>query len=197
MHQLRNVMKIFGTQVSPFARRVRILLANVEHEFVDLDIFSEQGRAILTDNNPAKKVPVLKDGEQLIYDSRIIFNYLSEKLTLRPLSWQQQNLLTVIDAVNDSLVVLMYSRRSGLPADDDFLYFNLQRERITSVMSSLNQSVTNGEFSSWEYPSICLYCLLDWGLFREVLDLHTYPELLKFHQVSQHQTGVVNTDPRL
>lgn len=189
-------MKIFGTLVSPYTRRIRLLLNNVEHEFVDLDIFSTAGREVLNNNNPANKVPLLKDGECTVLDSRVIFNYLSDKLSLKPLTWQQQNLLTVIDAANDSLVVLMYGRRSGLPVNEDFMYFNLQHERIKSVFASLNNDVSKGIFDEWQYPSICLFCLIDWVMFRDVIDLSQYQHLLSFHHKMQQMPGIAETDPR-
>lgn len=189
-------MQIFGTVVSPYTRRIRLLLNDIKHEFIDLDIFSEEGREVLTSNNPANKVPLLKDGDNTILDSRIIFNYLSEKLVLKPLNWKQQNLLTVIDAANDSLVVLMYGRRSGLPVDEDFMYYNLQHERIDSVFVSLNNDVKNGFFDEWKYPSICLYCLIDWVLFRDVIDLTLYKNLLSFHQKMKNMPSITETDPR-
>lgn len=189
-------MQIFGTVVSPYTRRIRLLLNNIEHDFIDLDIFSAEGREVLTHNNPANKVPLLKDGENTVLDSRIIFNYLSEKLSLKALTWQQQNLLTVIDAANDSLVVLMYGRRSGLPVDDNYMYYNLQHERIESVFVSLNNEVGNGAFNEWQYPSICLFCLLDWVLFRDVIDLSPYQHLLSFHHQMKNMPGITETDPR-
>lgn len=189
-------MQVFGTVVSPYTRRIRLLLNNVDYDFIVLDIFSAQGREVLNNNNPANKVPLLKDGEQTIFDSRIIFNYLSDKLSLKPLTWQQQNQLTVIDAANDSLVVLMYGLRSGLPVDEDFMYFNLQHERITSVFTSLNDDIHKGLFEQWQYPSICLFCLIDWVLFRDVIDLSPYQHILKFHRKMLTMPGIAETDPR-
>ena len=81
-------MKLIGSTTSPFVRRLRLYftLLNVsDFDFVNLDIFSSQDRQLLTENNPAQKVPALIDDEQCIYDSRVIFRYLSEKYQEAPL----------------------------------------------------------------------------------------------------------------
>ena len=37
--------------------------------------------------NPTRKVPMLQDGELVIFDSGVIFRYLCQKLQLPALSW--------------------------------------------------------------------------------------------------------------
>ena len=71
-------MELYGSNTSPYVRRLQIWLANDEYEFVELDIMSEEGHQILKAKNPTLKVPMLYDGEQPIYDSRVIFRYLNQ-----------------------------------------------------------------------------------------------------------------------
>ena len=189
-------MQLIGSITSPFVRRLRLLLTNVDYDFLTLDIFSEAGSAVLTENNPAKKIPVLKDGDKTIFDSRIIFNYLREKLNLAPVTWQQENLLTMIDAANDSLVTLFICRNSKLPVEDDILFFNLQKSRIDAVLTALDKEVADGSFTDWQYPAICLFCLLDWVEFRQVTPWQQHPNLVAFHQQSAQREDAQATDPR-
>ena len=86
-------MKLYGSTTSPFVRRIRIVLANTEHEFINLNIFEGEGRDILASKNPTLKVPCLEDDGQMIFDSRVIYSYLLAKLDLPPLSWDQENQL--------------------------------------------------------------------------------------------------------
>ena len=132
-------MQLIGSVTSPFVRRIRLYLALIDknYQFINLDIFTEQDRAFLTQKNPTLKVPALIDRDLTIYDSRVIFRYLTEKYQLSALSWQQENLLTLIDAANDSLVSILLSKRSELPVDDNVMFFNLQRERLTTVFAAL------------------------------------------------------------
>ena len=189
-------MKLYGSLASPFVRRIRLLLVEQDYTFEEIDIFSEIGRKILTDNNPAKKVPVLVDGDITLYDSRVIYRYLAEKYQLPPLSWQQENELTLIDAVNDSLVSLLICKRSDFDVDSDKLFFNLQHERIEAVFTQLEDMVAKGEFMRWRYPAICLFCLLDWCEFRDLYDWQKWPSLSAWFHKNNHHEGISASDPR-
>lgn len=193
-------MKLYGSTTSPFVRRIRLLLADRDYEFINLDIFSPEGREELRKCNPTMKVPALVDSDNseslCIYDSRIIFNYLTEKLSLTPLTWSQQNTLTLIDAANDSLVTMLLSERSKLPVEQDVMFFNLQKERLTQVFSVLEKTAQQGDFEQWHYASICLYALLDWAIFRDLYNFDKYPALQKFYDTNQTHMICIKTDPR-
>jgi len=141
-------------------------------------------------------VPALVDDEQCIYDSRVIFRYLSQKYQQVPLSWSQENLLTLIDAANDSLVSLLLLNRSEIDTSENKLFFNLQHERVKQVMPVLSQAAADGDFEQWHYPAICLYCLLDWVEFRQLYDYSQHKPLVSFYQQAMTNTGVSETDPR-
>ncbi|MFT6249483.1 MAG: glutathione S-transferase [Cognaticolwellia sp.] len=193
-------MKLLGSTTSPFVRRLRLYSVQLNitnFDFVNLDIFaSSEDRQLLTEKNPAQKVPALLDEDQCISDSRVIFRYLSQKYQQPSLTWPQENLLTVIDAANDSLISLFLLKRSGLDTSEDRFFFNLQHERVEKTFSALDQAVKNGEFEQWHYPAICLYCLLDWVGFRQLYDFNSLVDLVEFHRVNTHNDAVKETDPR-
>ncbi len=189
-------MKLFGSTTSPFVRRLRLYLLGQDSEFIDLDIFSEHGREILSANNPAQKVPILQDGELTLYDSRVIYRYLAQRQGDSSLSWSQENLLTLIDAVNDSFVSILLLSRSGFDTSQDNLFANLQNERIKKVLEVLETEVTAGAFNDWSYASICLFCLLDWIDFRDLYSLNNYPHLSNFFLLAKKNSGIAETDPR-
>ncbi|WDE04886.1 glutathione S-transferase family protein [Thalassomonas viridans] len=189
-------MQLLGSTTSPYVRRIRLYLQDREYEFIDLDIFAPDDRARLTVNNPALKVPVLIDGEQNIYDSRVIYRYLADKFSGPDLSWEQENLLTLIDAANDSFVTLLLAARSGLDTGEDKLLFNLQNERVGEILARLNEAVAAGKFGQWHYPEICLFCLLDWVNFRALYDFSHLSHLTAFHQQNLQHKGIRETDPR-
>lgn len=189
-------MQLYGSTTSPFVRRLRLWLENDAYEFIEIDIFSKSGRAILKANNPALKIPMLKDFEQTLYDSRVIFRYLNQKLSRETLSWDDENTLTLIDAANDSFIELLLLSRSGIDIKGDLMFAKLQRERIKEIMVQLNEKVRQGEFEQWNYAAICLYCLIDWVYFRELCSLSGYEELQRFKQLHDGRSEVQNTDPR-
>ena len=193
--------KLYGSTTSPYVRRLRIWLANIEHEFVNMQIYEKAGREILITKNPAMEVPALEhiqDGKSLfIYDSRVIFRYLSEQHGFPALSWPQENQLTLIDAVNDSLVQMFQLSQSDVVADTDKLFFKLQKERVNNVLAELDGQVQDGEFANWNYPAICLFSLIDWVEFRSLHNLKGLNALLEFHQENAQRIEVTATDPRM
>lgn len=190
-------MKLFGSVSSPFVRRLRLLLVSQPYEFISLNIFETAGRETLVQLNPTRKVPMLQDGELVIFDSGVIFRYLCQKLQLPALSWTDENRLTMINAVNDSLVELLLCQRSGFDTNSDKLFFNLQHERVVGTLQVLEQQAAAGQFADWDYLAISLYSLLDWAEFRQLADLKPYPALQQFMQRTKDRAGVAQTDPRL
>ncbi|MCH2055281.1 MAG: glutathione S-transferase [Thalassotalea sp.] len=191
-------MKLFGTVPSPYTRRIRLYGADIGAEiaFEVIDIYDEKGRETLQQKTPALKVPFLTDGDMSIYDSRVIFRYLAEKFGQPAMTWHQENTLTLIDAANDALVTLMMGKRSELDTNQDVMLFSFQHERLALVFQQLEDKAAAGEFGNWDYSSICLYCLLDWVLFRALLPLDKYPALLAFVEAEITRPGISETDPR-
>ena len=190
-------MKLFGSVSSPFVRRLRLLLIDQPHEFISLNIFETAGRDTLIKLNPTRKVPMLQDGELVIFDSGVIFRYLCQKLQLPVLSWADENRLTMINAVNDSLVEILLCQRSGFDTQSDKLFFNLQHERVSGTLQVLEQQAAAGQFLAWDYLAISLYCLLDSAQFRNLVDFQPYPALQHFVQQHKERAGIAQTDPRL
>lgn len=198
---MESEMKLYGSTTSPYVRRIRLYLASQniseqDYEFINLDIFSAMGREQLKKDNPTLKVPYLVDQSTQVFDSRIIHRYLSEKYKNIPLTWQQENILTLIDAANDSLVSLLLSQRSGFDTQQDILFFNLQNERVESIFKVIDQYAAQGIFKQWHYLSICLFCLIDWIEFRQLYDLSKYTHFVDFIYQAKQQPMITMTDPR-
>ncbi|QCZ92683.1 glutathione S-transferase family protein [Salinimonas iocasae] len=189
-------MKLYGSTTSPYVRRIRVLLSQTPHDFVSLNIYEGEDRETLASKTPVLRVPCLEDDGHLIFDSRVIHNYLTEKYQYAALSWEQENQLTTIDGVNDSLVILFQMKQSGIEADRDAMIVRNQRERIDASLRALNQQVENGHFDSWHYPSICLYTLIDWIEFRQLHNLKEMDALKSFHEKHSDRIELTATDPR-
>ena len=190
-------MKLYGSTTSPYVRRIRILLANTEHEFVNLNIYEGEGRETLASKNPTLRVPCLEDDEQMVFDSRVIHSYLLAKYDYSPLTWDQENQLTVIDAANDSFVQLFQLNKSGIDiSDDSKLFVRLQKERLASTLPLLNEMVEAGEFDGWGYPTVCLFSMIDWVEFRELHSLKGMDALKQLREKHIDRIEVTATDPR-
>jgi len=189
-------MKLIGSTTSPYVRRLRMWMTDIEYNFEQVDIFNSADRARLVTTNPTLKVPMFEDGERTILDSGAIYRYLSKKLGREELTWQQVNLLTLIDSASDSLVQVFLLSRSDIDTSSDKLYFRLQRERLDVIFEELNKAVENGAFSEWNYVSISLFCMLDWVSFRERYDYSKLKALVAFYQENSERGEAKATDPR-
>lgn len=194
-------MQLYGSHTSPYVRRLRILLSEHEQqfEFKSLNIFTPADREILIKHNPARKIPMLLDGEQVIFDSNVIYRYLAQKCQLPTLNWQQENQLTLINAVNDSLVELFLCKRSGFDSfssDSDVMFFKLQQERIQGVLEVLETQTQQGLFANYDYLAISLFCLLDWIVFRNLWSLDNFNALNLFHQQCASRITSQQTAPK-
>ena len=112
------------------------------------------------------------------------------------LSWAQENYLTIIDGANDSFVSLLLLQRSNVEMGKETLFSKLQHERITASLAELDALVEKNQFDTWDYPAICLFCLLDWVLFRDLDTLENCANLLAFYERNGKRSDVQSTDPR-
>lgn len=188
------MLTLFGSTTSPFVRRIRLLLANTEHKFNQINIFNPEDKADLKKVNPTLKIPMIKDGEEYIFDSKVIYRYVSEKLDMPKITWQQENLLTSIDAANDTFVQLFLLNKSEFDIQSDRMYFNMQKDRLEQVIPFLDAQAKAGAFDEWHYPSICLYCLMDWLMFRSFHDFSAHANLMAFHEKNKTRADVVSTE---
>lgn len=189
---------LIGSVTSPYVRRLRILMKDLDLDFKTTMIFDPLQRAELKMITPILKIPVLQihtDGKtQNLYESRVIFNYLNKQHFKEELSLEEENLISIIDGINDSFVNLYMMKLAEMPIDEEKRFIKAQRERIAEGFSHLNSLWAHDR--RWNYTAISLYCLIDWALFRELYDFRDMPVLMRFHQLHSDSEIVKATDPR-
>lgn len=189
-------MILYGSQTSPFVRRLRLLLPEATYEFKKVDIFNTHQRAELLKISPLLKIPILIIDEQTLWDSRVIFNELCRRQFHRPLNLNEENLITAMSDLSDSLVQTLLAQRSNISFPPDSPLDVSHRERIVNTLGFLNEQVQAGQFATWNFPSMCLFTLIDWIDFRQLAPLAPFPLLVQFRDQNRHQPRVESTDPR-
>src|SRR6476469_6570152 len=106
-------MKLYGTTTSPFVRRVRIVAAEVNEPVERIDTAGDAGLAQLREVSPIRKVPAAVVDGRLIYDSRVIIDWLTTTRGWGALApphdrWREANLVNAIDGALDSIIQLFY-----------------------------------------------------------------------------------------
>lgn len=162
-----------------------------------MDIFNREEREQLLKLSPLLKIPMLSLDGEIIWDSRVIFNELCKRKYHSPLTLQEENLLTAISDLSDSLVQKLLATRSQLTLPTGTPIEISHKERIQNTLTFLDSQCSNGHFENWNFVAMCLYCLVDWVLFRNLADLTPYSHLLAFKEKNQNQAQVEITNPRI
>lgn len=88
-------LTLIGSYTSPYVRKLRLLLHGDNNVvFKSVNYLEEEGNKYLKSINPFNQLPMLLDGDQPVYDSRIIYNYLAKKKNLSPLTISEENTLS-------------------------------------------------------------------------------------------------------
>jgi RNA polymerase-associated protein len=80
-----DVMTLFSKADDPWSHRTRIVLAEKSVHVETIDVQEGNLPADLLDLNPYRSIPTLVDRELVLYDSRIIIEYLDERFPHPPL----------------------------------------------------------------------------------------------------------------
>ncbi len=190
---------LIGSFTSPYVRKLRLFLNNLTpFELKPVNYLEKSDSDYLKSLNPINKIPILIDGETVIYDSRIIFQYLSIKYSLKSLTIPEENILSAIDAALDTAINLFSLKRGGLDLEAGNTYIERQKERILLILEFLSPWATTldpKKPEDWNFLSMSLYSFLYWGQFRGMIDLTNYKMLQKFLIEFQDLPGVAESAP--
>ncbi|MCW9012670.1 MAG: glutathione S-transferase N-terminal domain-containing protein [Gammaproteobacteria bacterium] len=81
----RSVMNLFSSPECPYCHRARIVLAEKDITFETIDVNADKLPEDLSELNPYNTVPTLIDRDLVLYDSRVIVEYLDERFPHPPL----------------------------------------------------------------------------------------------------------------
>ncbi|WP_016955815.1 glutathione S-transferase family protein [Catenovulum agarivorans] len=175
-------LELYGSNPSPYVRRIRMLLDGLDYTFHNVNVYDPEFRKIYTSITPIKKLPTLVVDDQSIFDSHVIAQYLFELKKLPTLTLGELNLISAIDAVTDSLVILFMGMRSELEVSNERLIFSLQMDRVPTCLMWLEEQAKLGAFNQLNYPTMCLIGLIDWAEFRQLYDFSDFPTLIAAKQ---------------
>jgi glutathione S-transferase len=173
-------MKLCHSQSSPFVRKVK-LAAHVlgcadALEIVETNTMDAEDpiRAV----NPLGKIPALDDDGIVLYDSRVIIEYLDAKAgggKLIPASgaarFETLTRAALMDGIMDAAILVVYEGR--MRPDDKYVesFVTYQREKIQrglEVIAASTPHYRNGAMP--DAGEIALACVLDYLDFRQQLN---------------------------
>lgn len=215
-------MKLFGHDTSPYVRRVRALLQEL-----DVPFERDTGDWLLKPSDeflrlsPIGRLPLLlveREGGQLpIFDSKTIADYLlthhapkngaarKSELPLQPTlfhpahRYEDENVLTIIDTALDSGIQIFIFERDGIKRDSA-PYLRRQDERVAKCLSAVDAIYadrTTLHDGVLGYTDLALASCIDWFRLRKVRELSSYVNLARFLDSHLARPSVASTDPRI
>lgn len=188
---------LIGSLTSPFVRKLRLVCWDrVDLTFEAINYFQPEGEAYLKQVSPINKLPILLDGDLKIFDSRVIYNYLAKKYSWTPLTIDQENYLTAIDAITDTCANMFLYKKGGMDLAGENWYLDRQKERLPSILEYLRpliKSLSADKPEDWNFLSMSLFSFLYWAEFRKLIDLSAYPESKVFLEAFKNKPGVKET----
>ena len=182
-------MKLCHSQSSPFVRKVK-LAAHVlgfagELEFVETNTMDADDP--IRSVNPLGKIPVLEDGDTILFDSRVIVEYLDSKAgggKLIPAAgaarFETLTRAALMDGIMDAAILVIYESRlrpDGMQVESFVTY---QRDKIIRGLQALDMT----EYGNGAMPNlaeISIACALDYLDFRKQVEWRDHaPHLVEW-----------------
>lgn len=195
-------MKLYGTTTSPFVRRVRVVAAEVG-EPVELIITAKpEGEAQMRAYSPIAKVPIAIVDERMIFDSRVIIDWLT---TVRGWGgiepprdrWAAANVLNAIDGALEAMQMVFHLKRDGQDIDK-IPYCQKQIARTATILDWLGGALVSpgrGFSPGLDVATLSLVCALDWMDFRQVYPTNRHPALAPVRAAWRDHAALVATFP--
>ncbi len=203
-------MKLIGSLSSPYARKVRIVMAEkkLDYEFVAEDVWSASTR--IGASNPLGKVPCLvMEGGEALFDSRVIVEYLDALSPVGKLipntgraraevkTWE-----ALADGVLDALILARLEATWAGRADGQRsqAWIDRQMSKVDASLAAMSSGLAERAFCSdihLTLSDIAVGCALGYLDFRFAhIDWRTrHPNLAKLYEKLAQRASFADTLP--
>jgi glutathione S-transferase len=176
--------QLYFSPNSPYARKVRIVLAEKDLAFeakpIDTNNLPEGYRHL----NPNLRVPVLADGERTLFESNVILDYLlrtypeqpagaarpplAASLTRPERHWDDMLVLVTVETLLDTGLNLFQLTRDGI-RPEQASYLRKELARTQTCLDWLETRFTPEGYApgQWSIQDLNLVCALTWADFRK------------------------------
>lgn len=169
-------MKLLASRTSPYARKVRVVLAEkrIDFDFVEENAWNAD--TTVPQFNPLNKVPVLllDDGTPL-FDSRVIIEYLdgvTPVSRLLPEGGRERTMVkrweALADGIMDAGIAIFLERKRPATPDGD-AWMLRQRSKVDSAIALAASDLGDRDYChgvSLTVADVALACALFWLEFR-------------------------------
>jgi len=211
MWQKAAIMKLFFSNGSPYARKVRVVLAEMRLTY-EADV-QDRVRPIAEAPGPTLAIPLLEDGTLRLWESDLIIDYLlrtypgalpaarggpsppfSPWLARPDRHWEDMTTLATIATAAASMVNLRLMQDDGItPANSDYL--SRQKTRVDRCLDWLEERVTDEGFApGWfSVMDIAFLCPMIYAETRGIMMWRGRPRLDALAERHQSRPSMVAT----
>jgi len=204
-------MKLIGSPASPYARKVRVVMAEkkLDYQYVIEDVWAADSG--ITESNPLGKVPCLvMEGGEAVFDSRVIVEYLdtlSPVGKLIPAQGRERAEVKTWEALADGLMdAALLARMEALfkgrtEAQRSQAWIDRQMDKINAVLKAMSTGLADKPFCSGVHFSLsdvavgCALGYLDYR-FPQVTWRDSYANLAKLQDKLALRPSFVETAPQ-
>ena len=204
-------MKLIGSPASPYARKVRVVMAEkkLDYQYVIEDVCAAE--STITESNPLGKVPCLvMEGGEAVFDSRVIVEYLdtlSPVGKLIPSQGRERAEVKTWEALADGLLDAALTVRMEVifkerpPEQRCQPWIDRQMGKISAVLQAMSVGLADKPFCSgvhFSLSDVAVGCALGYLDFRfpQVTWRETYPNLAKLHDKLALRPSFIETAPK-
>jgi glutathione S-transferase len=203
-------MKLIGSTTSPYVRKVRIVLAEkkLEAEFIEENVWAAD--TSIHSSNPLGKIPCLIiDGQEAVFDSRVIVEYLdtlSPVGKLIPTTGRERLAVKTWEALADGLLDASILARleatwaGRTEAQRSQPWIDRQMDKVHKSLAAMSRGLGDQPFCHGIHLSladIAVGCALAYLDFRfPTIDWRSsYPNLASLYEKLAQRQSFVDTQP--
>ncbi|MFM8864453.1 MAG: glutathione S-transferase N-terminal domain-containing protein [Limnohabitans sp.] len=204
-------MKLIGSLTSPYVCKVRIVLAEkkLDYQFVTEDVWSAQTR--IHESNPLGKVPCLiMEGQEAVFDSRVIVEYLdtlSPVGKLIPASGRERAEVKTWEALADGVMdAALLARMEAIwpgraEGERSQAWIARQLEKINIALAAMGRGLGDKPYCSGVHMSlsdIATGCALGYLDFRfpQIDWRSAHPNLQRLFEKLMQRQSFIDCMPR-
>ena len=204
-------MKLIGSPASPYARKVRVVMAEkkLDYQYAIEDVWAAD--STITQSNPLGKVPCLvMEGGEAVFDSRVIVEYLdtlSPVGKLIPAQGRERAEVKTWEALADGLMDAALLARmevifKGRPPEQQCqAWIDRQIGKIKAVLSAMSTGLGDKPFCSgvhFSLSDVAVGCALGYLDFRfpQITWRESYPNLVKLQDKLSLRASFIDTAPK-
>lgn len=176
--------QLYGTPLSHFTRKIRILLAEIGagFDFVRIPGVLATSPATFGDN-PLMRVPTLVLGSETVIESDHIARYLvkrydpEDRLGVTSDGVEDMNRLAVVNGIMDNEVSLILAKRGGLGNVDEVTYFRKLKMAIEGGLDWLDRR-TDPDGGAFDYRDVAVICM-----WQHLAHYELVPQLDRYQRI--------------